>query len=133
MRNAKALNEYCAKQDKEIYDALVNADNVWVETSWWTTHGDRGYPDVDNLNGTRLELSDSDVYKLVYEDANVADFIIDFAEIAAGSIDSFEEYYENLSAKTGYAREEYPAIEHVQFAVIADGEPPVMWNLYYFD
>ena len=40
---------------------------------------------------------------------------------------------ENLSAKTGYAREEYPAIEHVQFAVIADGEPPVMWNLYYFD
>ena len=130
MRNNKELNAERIKADKELYDMLSSADEILIETKWWTTLGDRGYPEVDRLNGRVLELDESEIYELVYGDASVSDFIVAFEAVAADSVASFEEYYEDLAEKTGMDRSDYPMLDSVQFTVFADGER-AMWDSYY--
>ena len=130
MHNNKEFNEYSVQHQKEIYEALAAADEILIETKWFTTFGERGYPEVDKLDGMTLELDDNDIYELVYGDASVSDFIVAFEPIAADSVASFEEYYEDLAEKTHMDRSDYPMLDNVQFTVYADGER-VMWDTYY--
>lgn len=130
MRNNKALNEQCVKTDKELYNMLVSAEEIRVETKWWTKLGERGYPEVEKLDGQVLALDESDAYELVYGDAEVSDFITGFKDAVADSVASFEKHYWDLAGKSGMARNDYPVLDSVQFTVFADGER-VMWDSYY--
>lgn len=129
MQNNKVLNESCASNDEEAYDLLVNTKDVWIETSWWTTDADKAYMETDNLNGLKLELDESDIYDLIYGDVSVADMIVGFEGKAAGSVDSFEEYYEDLAVQTNYSRSDYPYLGQIKLDIYAD-DKPVMSEYY---